>query len=83
MAKIDDLVAQIADPKLRAELEKSVKELKKNTRFGLVFEDHIPEMSALVGLPLTVGEPAMRRDAPSGRTARTVKALHSDGMASK
>ena len=79
MAKIDDLVAQIADPKLRAELEKSVKELKKNTRFGLVFEDHIPEMSALVGLPLTVGELAMRRDAPSGRAARTVKAIHSDG----
>ena len=47
MAKIDDLTQQVSDPRLRRELEAAVAELKKRTRFGLVYESHLPEMTAL------------------------------------
>ena len=50
MAKIEELVAQIPDERLRKGIAEEVKALKKNKRFGLVFEEHLPE---LVRLPPT------------------------------
>ncbi|NJM42031.1 MAG: hypothetical protein HC853_15415 [Anaerolineae bacterium] len=43
MAKIEDLIAQIPDLKLRQALADEVKTLKKTKKFGLVFEEHLPE----------------------------------------
>jgi adenine-specific DNA-methyltransferase len=47
VAKIEDLIRQISDEKLRDELTGEVRELKKHKRFGLVFEEHLPEMLRL------------------------------------
>ena len=55
MARIDELVKQIGDERLRGELEQAVKKLRKGREFGLVFEEHVPEVIALPGLPLRVG----------------------------
>jgi hypothetical protein len=57
MAKLETLLAAIADPKLRAQLTKEVKYLKERQRFGLVFERHFPE-TVIVGDtdPLKVGD---------------------------
>ena len=43
MAKIEDLVAQIPDERLKKAIGAEVRELKKNKKFGLVFEEHLPE----------------------------------------
>jgi adenine-specific DNA-methyltransferase len=43
MAKIEDLIAQIPDARLKKAIGAEVQELKKNKRFGLVFEEHLPE----------------------------------------
>lgn len=43
MAKIEDLISRIEDESLRAAISTEVKELKKTKRFGLVFEEHLPE----------------------------------------
>ena len=80
MAKIDDLTQQVPDPRLRRELEAAVAELKKRTRFGLVYESHLPEMTALPGLPITVGAVVVRREKLSARHAYKVCALV-DGLA--
>ena len=80
MAKIDDLTRQVPDPRLRRELEAAVAELKKRTRFGLVYESHLPEMTALPGLPITVGAVVVRREKLSARHAFNVCAL-ADGVA--
>ena len=80
MAKIDDLMKQVGDTRLRRELEAAVAELKKRTRFGLVYESHLPEMTALPGLPITEGALVVRRDNISGRHAFRVCEL-SEGMA--
>lgn len=44
MAAIDDLVAQIEDASLRARIESEVAELQRVRKFGLVFEQHLPEV---------------------------------------
>lgn len=42
MAAIDDLIAQIEYPALRARLAEEVGRLSKQKKFGLVFEEHLP-----------------------------------------
>ena len=60
MAEIDDLVRLVDDDRLRRDLEQAVKKLRKDRQFGLVFEEHIPEVLALPGQPLEVGGWALR-----------------------
>ena len=63
MAKIEDLVAQIPDERLKKAIGTEVRELKKNKKFGLVFEEHLPETVRLPKLPVKEGElVAKKRD---------------------
>ena len=48
MAHLDQLLASVADSELRAKLEAEVSALKNQTRFGLVYERHLPE-TVIVG----------------------------------
>ncbi|MEX2527495.1 MAG: DNA methyltransferase [Gemmatimonadota bacterium] len=80
MAKIEDLVARITDGALRAEIAREVSKLKQTRNFGLVFEEHIPEVVPLAGLPVTVGELVQRRDDPTRKLFR-VRAVE-EGTAS-
>lgn len=75
MARIDDLVTQVTDKTLRQKIETALIELKRRQRFGLVFEDHLPEMAALTRFPLTQGSVVQKRsDSGTGQTFQ-VKAL--------
>jgi len=47
MAAINDLISRIKDSELRSQIEKEVKELTKQKKFGLVFENHVPELTLL------------------------------------
>ena len=47
MAAINDLINQIQDPALRAKIEQEVDKLTKQKKFGLVFEEHLPDTLAL------------------------------------
>ena len=44
MAKIEDLILQVPDDRLRKALAGEVKALKRTKKFGLVFEEHLPEV---------------------------------------
>jgi len=44
LAAIDDLIAHIQDPRLRADFEREWAEAKKTRTFGLVFDRHLPEL---------------------------------------
>ena len=55
MASIHDLVAKIADPDLRAKIEAEVNRLSKQKKFGLVFEDHMPECTPLYDVTVRRG----------------------------
>lgn len=61
MAAINDLVVRIQDPDLRQRIEKEVKELTKQKKFGLVFENHVPEMTLLYDYPISRGCKVIRK----------------------
>ena len=52
MSALDDLIAQITDENLRDRIQKEVHNLKRKTEFGLVFEQHTPEVTPLYGVPI-------------------------------
>ena len=55
MAAINDLIRQIEDKNLRDCLQQEVARLSKQKKFGLVFEDHIPECTPLYGVAVRKG----------------------------
>ena len=55
MAAINDLVNQIEDTALRERIAKEVDRLSKQKKFGLVFEEHLPECTPLYDIPVKVG----------------------------
>ncbi len=61
MAKLEDLIKQIPDAKLRAEVAREVAALKATKKFGLVFEEHIPEQVQLPNLPVRIGSRVVKR----------------------
>lgn len=56
MARIEEKIAEIADPALRKSIADEVAKLKKHTRFGLVFEEHQPEVVPIFGKRVKRGE---------------------------
>lgn len=61
MARIEDLIKDIADPRLRNQVATEVGNLKARKRFGLVFEEHLPEVVQLPGLAIKIGARVARR----------------------
>lgn len=55
MAAINDLIAQIEDIALRERIAKEVDRLSKQKKFGLVFEEHLPECTTLYDIPVKAG----------------------------
>ena len=55
MAVINNLIDRVTDPKLRQQLLDEVDRMKKQTKFGLVFEEHLPEATPLYEVPITKG----------------------------
>ncbi len=60
MAAIHELLKQVQDPALRAELEKEIRILSTNKKFGLVFEEHKPECTPLYDVPVRRGATVAR-----------------------
>lgn len=55
MAAINDLIAQVEDEALRERLREEVDRLTKQKKFGLVFEEHLPECTPLYDIPVKKG----------------------------
>ncbi len=81
MARLDDLVGQIKDSHLKQRFEAALTDLRRRHRFGLVFEEHIPESTCLLGFPLVVGATVQRRADPEGKKLYKVKSLDCRGKA--
>lgn len=47
MALLQDLIQQIEDPALRDRIAAETNKLLKQKKFGLVFEEHLPEATPL------------------------------------
>lgn len=55
MAAINDLISQIEDTKLRGRIAQELERLEKQKKFGLVFEEHLPECVPLYDVPIRKG----------------------------
>ena len=55
MAAIHDLLAQVQDEALRERLQREIEKLEKTKKFGLVFEEHLPECTPLYDIPVRRG----------------------------
>ena len=55
MAAIHDLIAKIDNPELRERISAEVKKMAKQKKFGLVFEEHLPEYTPLYDVPVKKG----------------------------
>lgn len=79
MARIEDEIGKIADPVLRATLFDEVKKLKTEKRFGLVFEEHLPELVPVYGAKVKARSLVARRGRTFTETFKVVR-VH-EGMA--
>lgn len=55
MSAISDLIDKVKDPDLRNRLAEEVARMQKQKKFGLVFEEHLPEATPLYEAPISVG----------------------------
>lgn len=55
MSAINDLLEQINDQNLKKRLADEIDRLTKTKKFGLVFEEHLPERAVLYDVPIKVG----------------------------
>lgn len=75
MAKIDELLAHVTDNNLRRELSAALAELRRQKKFGLVFEKHLPEMALLPSSQIRVGSAVVMRLDPRPLEALVVQAI--------
>lgn len=62
MSKIDDLINKIQDEELQNRIREEVRKLKKQKKFGLVYEEHLPEATLLYDVPIKQGSTVVKRD---------------------
>ncbi len=75
MARLDDFAAEVKDPALRKKLQEAIVDVKRKLRFGLVFEEHVPETTALANFLIHRGAIVQRRDDPErGKLYRVISA---------
>ena len=78
MAAIDDLIAQIEDPALRERLARKITELQRTRKFGLVFEQHLPELLPIYSATPRPGDLVGKRgEVCRGTSANRVRSLAS------
>lgn len=72
MAAINDLISQIQDETLRNRIQEEVSKMAKQKKFGLVFEEHMPESTPLYDMPIKSGCNVMRRDSKDDKSIYVV-----------
>ncbi len=55
MAALNELIQKIENPELRAQIQEAANKLAKQKKFGLVFEEHLPECTPLYEIPVRKG----------------------------
>ncbi len=79
MAAINDLISQIENAELRERIQKELDKLARQKKFGLVFEEHLPECTPLYDVPVRKGAKVAFK---SGSVSEIYKVLNiKDGRA--
>lgn len=78
MAAINDLISQIQDESLRNRIQEEVNKMAKQKKFGLVFEEHLPESTPLYDMPIKKGSNVMLRDSKDDKSIYVVLKVEGD-----
>lgn len=70
MARVDDLLRSVPDERLRQELTAAVDQLRSERKFGLVYEEHIPEFTRSPESPIRHGSLVAKRSSSTSPTYR-------------
>ena len=79
MAAIDELIEQIDNPTLRERIAAEVRRMAKQKKFGLVFEEHLPERTLLYEVPVQRGSLVAR----NGNAKDVYQVVEIDGEKAK
>jgi len=78
MAKIDDIIAQVPDKELKLRLQAALSDMRKRQRFGLVYEEHVPESTSLLRFPIQQGSLVQPRQREGQADVYLVKEIKGD-----
>lgn len=78
MAAINDLISQIQDETLRNRIQEEVSKMAKQKKFGLVFEEHMPESTPLYDMPIKRDCNVMRRNSKDDKSIYVVLKVEDD-----
>lgn len=78
MAAINDLISQIQDETLRNRIQEEVSKMTKQKKFGLVFEEHMPESTPFYDMPIKRGCNVMLRDSKDDKSIYVVLKVEGD-----
>ncbi len=73
MAELHELIEKIENPELRAQLQAAADKLTKQKKFGLVFEEHLPECTPLYDIPVRKGAKVSLRNGKANETYTVLK----------
>ncbi len=79
MAALNELIQKIENPELRAQVQAAADKLAKQKKFGLVFEEHLPECTPLYDIPIRKGLKVSTRNGKANKTYTVLKI--EDGIA--
>lgn len=68
MAALNELIQKVENPELRAQLQAAANKLAKQKKFGLVFEEHLPECTPLYDIPVRKGAKVSVRNGKANET---------------
>lgn len=73
MAELHELIEKIENPELRAQIQAAADRLTKQKKFGLVFEEHLPECTPLYDIPVRKGAKVSLRNGKANETFTVLK----------
>jgi len=80
MSVPNDLIEQIANPELRFRVQQEVNKLNKQRKFGLVYEEHVPEKTFMYDVPVKRGSLVAKRDVGAKEIYRVIKIDGGDAL---
>ena len=83
MSALYDLIAQITDPRLRERLAAEWAKAAQDRKFGLVFENHLPELLPLYGAQPRRGDWVCRKSGPLQKNFINTQKLGNDKRLTK
>lgn len=73
MAALNELIQKIENPELRDQIQAAADRLTKQKKFGLVFEEHLPECTPLYDIPVRKGAKVSVRNGKANETYTVLK----------